>query len=351
MILLQSGEDPRIEHAHEYIEQHRSVLAALWTARAADVAKTSVWEDEQIVLPPDTNDVSNYTEIYVHRGGVIRIPVDEDTVSVKVRYLADRKTQTSTDLMRYQTAVCGMLSFCSVDNDFSIDLSQKKTVQLMNYIEIAISKDVPVLFNGKKSVEFELRVQLSTGEVMLKHYSLDTTHTRQKRFKEYTSYSNWHQCSIPDEQFFPNYWQHDITKDCPVGCGPVAWAMVFGYYDRRSQEKPETYGTGSEGLYRCGSDGTTGNKSCEAPSNSSSDRMKKYIEEINKELGTLCIYKSGATPAFMMDRIKDFFQVRFTYTLIVQPKNEMYILCMSLYSKANYLAPMPMTNACKLELV
>ena len=209
-----------------------------------------------------------------------------------------------------------MLSFCSVDNDFSIDLLQKKTVLKMSYIEIAISKDVPVLFNGKKSVEFELRVQLSTGEVMLKHYCLDTTHTRQKRFKEYTSYSNWHQCSVRDEHLFPNYWQHHFGKNCISGCGPVAWAMVFGYYDRRSHDKPGTYGTGSQDLYRIGSDGTTGSKSPTAPESSKYDtsRLKKYIEHINGVLGTWCKY--GATPAHKMDRIEGFFKVRTRYKCV-----------------------------------
>ena len=312
--ILQSGEDPRFEHAHEYIEQHRSTLAAQWAARAANVAKTSAWVDGQITLPPDTNDVSSYVEIYLHRGGVIRVPVDEHTASIKVRYLADREAQKATDLKRYQTAVCRMLSFCSVDNDFSIDLAHTKTVLQMSYIDIATSMDVPVLFNGRRSIEFELRVQLSTGEVMLKHYSLDTTHTRQKRFKEYTSYSH-KDCSIGHENVFPDYWQHYFNKDddeCIVGCGPVAWAMIFGYYDLRSHYKSSIYGTGSQDLYRCGGDGTTGAKGCWAPWTSSFDktRLKKYIEQINGKVGTWC--KHGATPAHKMDRIEDFFKVRTT---------------------------------------
>ncbi|MRA75803.1 hypothetical protein GH890_30625, partial [Bacillus thuringiensis] len=85
------------------------------------------------------------------------MPIDEHTVSVKVGCPAQRKTQAATDSRRYQAAVCRMLSFCSVDNDFTIDLSQKKTFLQLNYIEISISKDVAVLFNGKPSIEFELR--------------------------------------------------------------------------------------------------------------------------------------------------------------------------------------------------
>ena len=311
--LLQSGEDPRFEHAHEYIEQQRSELAALWAARAAEVAKTSFKADGHVVLPTDTNDVSSYTEIYIRLGGVIRMPVDENTVSVKVGSSAQRNIQTASDLRQYQTAVCRMLSLCNIDDDFNIDLSQKKTFLQLNYIEIALSKDVPVLFKGTQSVEFELRKKLTTGEVIVKHFSLDTAPSRQKRYKEYKSYSSWKYCSIRYESLFPFYWQHNIKKNCPVGCGPVAWAMIFGYYDRRSHDKTSTYGSGSQDLYRCGSDGTTGSKSCRAPNSSSSSsggsRMKKYLEKIAKKLGTWCIFKNGATPPHKMKKIKGFFKV------------------------------------------
>ena len=315
--LLQSGVDHGFEHAHEYIEQQRTELADLWAARAAEVAKTSFKDDGYVVLPTDTNDVSSYTDIYVRLGGVIRMPVDEHTASIKMASPAQRKTQTASDLRQYQTAVCRMLSFCNVDDDFNIDLSQKKTFLQLNYIEITISKDVPVLFKRKKHIEFELRTQLSTGEIIVKDFSLDTAPSRQKRFKQYTSYSKWGYCSIRDEHLFPYYWQHKIKKGCPVGCGPVAWAMVFGYYDRRSYYKTSTFGTGSQDLYRCGSDGMTGSKSCRAPKYSSDSRIRKYIERIAKTLGTWCIFKHGATPAYKMDRINGFFKVFNLFTLLI----------------------------------
>ena len=249
------------------------------------------------------------------------MPVDEHTVSIKMTSPAQRKTQTASDLRQYQTAVCRMLSFCNVINDFNIDLSKKKTFLQLNYIEITISKDVPVLFKRTQHIEFEMRKELSTGEIIMKHFSLDTAPSRQKRgkhfFKEYTSYSSWGYCSIRYEKLFPSYWQHDIRKNCAVGCGPVAWAMVFGYYDRRSHAKPSNFGTGSQYLYRSGSDGTTGSKKCEAPKYSDDSRIKKYIERMARILGTWCINEQGATPAYKMDHIKGFFKVFNFFTLLI----------------------------------
>ena len=63
-----------------------------------------------------------------------------------------------------------------------------------------------------------------------------------------------------------------------VGCGPVAWAQVFGYYDRRAHSGSGS--SASQSLYRCGTDGTTGSNSCQAPKYND-NRMKNYIGKMN----------------------------------------------------------------------
>ena len=259
----------------------------------------------------ESNTMSEFTEEYVRPGGVIRVPVEEDTVSVKVKYQSEYDTQTTEEVAQVQKDLCQMISSCDVNDDCSIDLSQNKSVLHLSYIELEISKDVPPAFKSRQSVDFELRIGQASGAVIVTHYSLDTTKHRQKRFKEYKSYSSWTTKSIPNESYFPNYWQHKTAGNCLVGCGPVAWAMVFGYYDRRSHNMASSYGTGGKGLYRCGGDGSSGSTACTAPSSSSSggSRMKEYLEKIARTLGTWCISENGATPAYKMDNIKAFFQV------------------------------------------
>ena len=309
--LLQTDDDPNFEHAHTEIDKRIMKLADEWKARANEVDIKSIWGKKHITLSTDSNEITTFTEDYVSPGGVVRFPVEDDTVSVKVKYQTENKTQTAEEISQIQKALCQMISSCDVDNDCSIDLSQKKSVLHLSYIELEISKDIAPAFKSRQSVEFELRVQQASGAFIVRHYSLDTTRHRQKRYTQYKSYSSWTYASIPDEGYFPYYWQHKIKRGCYVGCGPVAWAMVFAYYDRRSHMKTATYGTGSQGLYRCGSDGTGGSNSCVAPkySSSSDSRLKKYIEKIAKILDTWCLFTNGATPAFKMDRIKRFFQV------------------------------------------
>ena len=319
-IIFQSGDDPNFEHAHEYIEQNMDKLANLWAERAAEVAKEGIWDDTEVISSTDTNEVTSYTQGYVQPGGMIRVPVDKDTVSVKIKYTTDSNTQTPEDILRMQQGVCQMISKCDVDDDSSISLQQQTSVLHLNYVEVEISKDIPDGLKGRKGVDFEMRVEKRSGEVSVKYYSLDTTRHRQKRFKEYKGYSAWSTRSIPDENYFPSYWQHKIKKGCSVGCGPVAWAMVFGYLDRRAHYKTSTYGSGSRGLYRCGSDGTSGSTGCVAPAYSSSDsRLKKYIEYMAQRLGTWCIFKNGATPGYKMARVSGFFKVCNEYFILVWP--------------------------------
>ena len=289
-------------------------MTALWEARAAEVAKNNIWGDTKSTTSTDAN-TESFTQVYVKPGTVVRLPVDDDTVSVKVTYESQNEWETKDDVAGIQNAICQMISTCDVDDDCSISLEQQKSVLHLNYVELEISKDIPSALNGSQSIDFEIRVKEKSGEVSVKYYSLDTTtRKRQKRYKEYTSYTGWTYKSIPHEGYFPYYWQHKIHNGCYVGCGPVAWAMVFGYYDRRSHYQYSTFGSGSRDLYRCGYAGMYGSNTCIAPkysysSGTSGARLQKYIERIAKILGTWCIFKNGATPVYKMDRIKGYFQV------------------------------------------
>ena len=270
----------------------------------------------QVVSSTDTNEVTSFTQGYVKPGDVIKVFVDKDTVSVKIKYTSESEAQTRNDIVLMQQAVCQMISNCDVDDDCSISLLQQTSVLHLNYIELEISVDISDALNGSQSADFELRVEKTSGEVNVKYYSLDTTRHRQKRYLQ-TGTSGWRVTSVQFPQFFPFYWQHKVSRGCSVGCGPVAWAMVFGYFDRRAHYVRSLYGLGSQYLYRSGDDGTTGSKDTMAPKYTYSfdTRLKKYIERIARELGTWCIFENGATPGYKMDRIKGFFQVRNLYII------------------------------------
>ena len=314
-IVFQSDDDPNFEHAHEYIDRNIGQLAVEWGARAAEVAKKAIWDDTQVTSSTDTNEVTSFTQSYIKPGDVIQVFVDNDTASVKVKYTPESEAQTQKDVELMQRAVCQMVSNCDVDGGSSISLLQQASVLHLKYVELEISKDIPGALNGSQSVDFELRVEKTSGEVSVKYYSIDTTRHRQKRYKQYKAYSSWTTTSIPDEGYVPYYWQHKDSHNCLVGCGPVAWAMVFGYYDRRSHYKSWKYGKGSQYLYRSSSTGAYGSPVTPAPRYPTDTRIRKYIERIAREVDTVCIFKNGATAGYKMDRIKGFFQVRHFYLI------------------------------------
>ena len=92
----------------------------------------------------------------------------------------------------------------------------------------------------------------------------------------------------------PLYYQFDYGG-CAVGCGPVAWTMLFCWADHQA-------GTGNAywaprwGLYR--QNGGYG-ADVVAPL-TMDDGVKNVIREIHNDVGTFCIFGSGATVPWSM---------------------------------------------------
>ncbi|KAK7111940.1 hypothetical protein V1264_011480 [Littorina saxatilis] len=148
-------------------------------------------------------------------------------------------------------------------------------------------------------LHFEVVATHRDGGIITKGFAVEPSH-RVKRQSSYTIYS------IDDRALMPDYSQFKYGK-CQVGCGPVAWAQIFGYYDRRAHA-----GRGSsvsDALYRCGTDGTTGSDSCQAP-RYNDGRMQKYIGKLNDVMRTFCLAGQGATYQSRMDDVEGFYKGR-----------------------------------------
>jgi len=107
-----------------------------------------------------------------------------------------------------------------------------------------------------------------------------------------------------------------FRKSCNVGLGPIAWAEIFGYFDRRSHLHQSKFGSGSQGLYCCGSHATDGDPKCVAPADGSTWRLRHYINDIAKAMKSVCsnedtaIGDSSWTPLSKMAAIKPFYASR-----------------------------------------
>lgn len=99
------------------------------------------------------------------------------------------------------------------------------------------------------------------------------------------------------------YWQHEY-EGCDVGCGPVAWGMLFGWADHQAWEGNSYWGP-RWGLYRENAD-TYPAPDADAPRSHTSG-PRRMIEEINEYVDTFCAFGSGATlPGHMHEAWKYF---------------------------------------------
>jgi hypothetical protein len=87
----------------------------------------------------------------------------------------------------------------------------------------------------------------------------------------------------------PAYFQFDYNG-CPVGCGPVAWTMLFGWADRQAAFG-NPYWSPRWGLYR-----VNGGRGADAVAPTVQNAgIQNVIVEVHNDVGTFCIAGSGAT--------------------------------------------------------
>ena len=110
-----------------------------------------------------------------------------------------------------------------------------------------------------------------------------------------------------DEQ--PRYSQFTYNG-CYVGCGPVAWAMLFAWGDRQSHAGNPDW-SGRNGLYRTngGTTASGASSSAIAPL-TQDDGIKNIIREINEWVDTFCFAGGGATWPSDMDEAQGYLDLR-----------------------------------------
>lgn len=92
----------------------------------------------------------------------------------------------------------------------------------------------------------------------------------------------------------PAYNQFDY-RGCAVGCGPVAWGILFGWGDRQAAGG-NAYWSGRTGLYR-----QNGGRGADAVAPIAQDAgVDNMITELHGDVGTFCAFGQGATAPWDM---------------------------------------------------
>jgi len=107
----------------------------------------------------------------------------------------------------------------------------------------------------------------------------------------------------------PAYYQF-LNGNCFVGCGPVAWAMLFCWGDYQA-ENGNAYWAGRTGLYRLNG----GRGANDVAPLTQTTGVENVIREINGQVDTFCIFASGATYPSDMDEAYEYLSGRTNTTL------------------------------------
>jgi hypothetical protein len=119
-----------------------------------------------------------------------------------------------------------------------------------------------------------------------------------------------------------HYWQFEVggswwnplswfSDECPSGCGPTAWGMLFGWADRQA-EANQPYWAARKGIYR-----KDGGKGTNATAPKSMDKgVENMIVEIRDDVDTFCVSSSGPTAPWDMDEATDYLEGRTATKLV-----------------------------------
>ena len=290
-------------------------LRVEFVKRMLEVKSKRIWDDEQLAdvkdredspsMDEDDDEGEGFIEDDIAAGGIIRLPIDTHTKSIRAMYVRQKNEEKSAYVRSMQKKLCRVLSLCDQVSTVNIDITKTKALYGYSYIELKINEDARALLNAT-SIDFELQIEIDNGQLVLKRFNLNCpARGRQKRKVVYTKWGGWWYRSILYESYFPEYKEHRIRiggKICSVGCVAVAWAMVFGYYNRRSHFQPHRFGRGSQSLYTGISD-----KKCVAPRYANGSLIHLYIKMLSRLLWTYCWRNMGLTSAHNVGRVEKFF--------------------------------------------
>ncbi|XP_077987795.1 uncharacterized protein LOC144442351 [Glandiceps talaboti] len=309
-----------IDIIHDIITKHLATFGESWKQMALQIKKEGDWaaiavydaiNDKYTKLEKDLSeaifgdDDEMFVEEAISPGDSVKISVSASTTNMKIRFIPE-VSMTAEYIRQSQAQLCKVLvDLCTGTDDISYT-SIQKTQSGEQYIVVELVDDFKFLSETLQDQDlgFQIEMYLEDGKVVVRRFGFDlTVNHRQKRQAGAADDSY----EIHNKNIFPSYIQHEV-ENCLTSSGAVAWAMVFGYYDRLSNE-PLNFGF-KPSFFRCGADGTAGSDSCVADA-ILTDRMEHFIEYIDDLLEPDCMFHSGEYVKLShMDNVQDFFVER-----------------------------------------
>lgn len=195
---------------------------------AKEVEASAQWKTIELVSP-DKN--ASFAEESLRPGQVVKLALGQNLkgVQISIHFKGTAGKKSKVQPGEWQKRLCAVLPNVCLGATSDVD-SQLLISQLANGISILTfrvdeDKERVRKVLDDTDIQFSIDIKAPDGQITRKHYGLDVKPCRKRRW------SPWYYYSIPKEWLLPNYNQHSCCG-CYSGCGPVAWAQIFAYYDR-----------------------------------------------------------------------------------------------------------------------
>ena len=273
-----------------------------WRAWAAQKLSNSDWATTDIISKGIEKEKKQTVAEVLSPGSIVELALGERFKSVHI-YVTDSDStrMPSKSRSQWQQKLCKvLLDVCLPDENTNVVSSAiKEKPNHLSYLTLEVHANRTFVGNilQWREIGFVVEINGRNNEVIKRHFAIDLHPQRTRR----STWRTLFEVSITSEQEIPDYDQFICCptsgQDCRSGSGAVAWAQVFGYYDRLAGS-PSFNSTFSATLY--------GDSSKKAPL-SMTDGVKSFVETIRPWLQTSC---AGITSSSDMHGIAPWFRTR-----------------------------------------
>ena len=265
-----------------------------WRERSLQRRSQSDWATTDVFPRGEIKNKTGIEEEALFPGSVMKLALGERfrSVGVYIRNIGNSRTRPSSR-SEWQQKLCKVVvDVCMPEGGNNVNpVAIMETPNHLSYMKLEVHGNRTLVGNILKwrEIGFVVEIKGRKDEVIKKNFAINLQSKRSRR--SITTKS------IPSEYDFPDYDQHDCSG-CKSGCSPVAWAQVFGYFDRRARFNPDFF---SPTLY--------GDKYTVAPLYLTYG-VKRFVEDIREEVETFCDNGEGATARSKMHYISTWFRAR-----------------------------------------
>lgn len=286
----------------QMVKQSLNDFKSQWRERAAQRGSKLDWATTDVVSKGKGMKKNETDGEALSPGSIVKLALGKRFKSVHV-YITNHGNSRMRPSSRtaWEQKLCRVLvDVCKLDGSTKVNPSAiKETPNYVWYLKLEVHGNRTFVGNTLqwREIGFVVKISGPTNEVIKKHFAINL---RSKRFRRSPGVGYTEFGSIPFEYEFPDYYQHKLADGCYSGCSPVAWAQVFGYYDRVASKV--YYSSFSPWIY--------GDTNTVAPKTLTS-AVKRFVEDIRLQVETFCTSnKEGFTFWKKMCLIKPWFQRR-----------------------------------------